>query len=277
MSGWGSILAAARAENKAFKQAWAASRASQRMLLSDILQKNAETEFGRQHGFGAINSFEEFRARVPIRTYDDLRPWFDRVIAGEPSVLTREPVIAFEETGGSRSGGKLIPYTASSLRGFRAAVLPWLADLAERRPAAFEGRAYVAISPVARQPRSIGEIPVGLPNEGAYLGPDLVAAFLHVLAVPPSVAELIDVDEWRFATLAHLLAAADLTIISVWSPTFMIALLDAIPHLAERVGEERFTMGTRECPPTRPARARSMLPWRDIPSTPSGCGPASTR
>lgn len=233
MSGWDLILAAARTENEAFKQAWAASRAAQQMLLSDVLQKNAQTEFGRQHGFGAINSFEEFRTRVPIRTYDDLRPWLDRVIAGEPSVLTREPVIAFEETGGSRSGGKLIPYTASSLRGFRAAVLPWLADLAERRPAAFEGRAYVAISPVARQPRSIGGIPVGLPNEGAYLGPDLVAAFLHVLAVPPSVAALTGVDEWRFATLAHLLAAADLTIISVWSPTFMTALLDAIPHLAE--------------------------------------------
>ena len=256
MSGWGSILAAARAENKAFKQAWAASRASQWMLLSDILQKNAQTEFGRQHGFGAITSFEEFRARVPIRTYDDLRPWLDRVIAGEPSVLTREPVIAFEETGGSRSGGKLIPYTASSLRGFRAAVLPWLADLAERRPAAFEGRAYVAISPVARQPRSIGGIPVGLPNEGAYLGTDLVAAFLHVLAVPPSVAELTDVDEWRFATLAHLLAAADLTIISVWSPTFMIALLDAIPHLAEALVRRIHDGGVGVS--ADPARAREV-------------------
>ena len=56
MSGWDSILAAARVENKAFKQAWAAPRASQRLMLSDILQINAGTEFGRQHGFGGRGS-----------------------------------------------------------------------------------------------------------------------------------------------------------------------------------------------------------------------------
>ena len=56
---------------------------------------------------------------------------------------------------------------------------------------------------------------------------------MDVLAVPPAVASLTDADEWRFATLAHLLASADLTIVSIWSPTFLISLLDAIPGLAE--------------------------------------------
>ena len=203
--------------------------------MRQILEANAGCEFGCAHGFEAIGSIEEFRSRVPIRTYEGLRPWLDRVADGETSVLTREPVIAFEETGGSTSGRKLIPYTSSSLLAFRAAVLPWLANLAERRPAAFAGRAYVAISPVARQPHSIGGVPVGVDTEGAYLGADLVPAFMKVLAVPPSVAGQTDIDEWRFATLAHLLAAADLTIISIWSPTFMIGLLDAIPRHAERL------------------------------------------
>ena len=63
--------------------------------------------------------------------------------------------------------------------------------------------------------------------------PILLPAFMKVLAVPPSVAGLTDIDEWRFATLAHLLAAPDLTIVSIWSPTFLIGLLDAVPALAE--------------------------------------------
>jgi len=256
VSGWDEILAAALAQRDVFDQACATPRASQWAMLRNILDANAASEFGRIHGFDSINSFEQFRSRVPIRTYEEFRPWLDRVSQGEAAVLTREPVIAWEETGGSRSDRKLIPYTSSSLLAFRAAVLPWLADLAERQPAAFAGRAYVAISAVGRQSRSIGGISVGLASEGAYLGADLVAAFASVLAVPPSVAGLVDIDEWRFATLVCLLAAPDLTIVSVWSPTFLIGLLDAMPGLAEplarTVRDGTFGM------PADPGRARDV-------------------
>ena len=181
-----------------------------------------------------IDSAERFRAQVPIRDYDALRPWIERAAAGESGLLTTEPVIAFEETGGSTSGRKLIPYTQTSLAAFRAAVLPWLFDLADERPETFDGRAYVALSPVARAPRvTAGGIPIGLPSEGAYLGADLAQAFAAVLAVPVEVAEVCDVDDWRLLTLRHLLAASDLTFISVWSPTFLIDLVEALPALAE--------------------------------------------
>jgi hypothetical protein len=256
VSGWDEILAAARVQRDVFDRACATPGVSQRALLRRILQTNAGTDFGRAHHFEAIGSVEEFRSRVPIRTYDEIRPWIDRVSQGEANVLTREPVIAFEETGGSRGGRKLIPYTSSSLLGFRAAVLPWLADLADRRPTAFAGKAYVAISPAARRPRSICGIPVGLASDGAYLGADLFAAFLSVLAVPPSVAGCLDVDEWRFATLAHLVASPGLTIVSVWSPTFLIGLLDAVPGLAEPLARA-VRNGAFEMPPD-PARAREV-------------------
>jgi hypothetical protein len=201
--------------------------------LRQILAANAGTHFGRTHGFADIRTIDDFRTRVPIRPYDALRPGLDRVAAGETDVLTSEPVVAFEETGGSTTGSKLVPYTASSLKAFRAAVLPWLADLAARRPGAFAGKAYVSVSPATRAPRMIGGIPVGMASEGAYLGADLVPAFLEIMAVPASVAHLSDVDEWRIATLISLVRCSDLTLISVWSPTFLIALLDALPPLAE--------------------------------------------
>lgn len=233
MSGWRVVLDAARAEHALFDRARATPRASQAALLAEILAANADTDFGRTHGFADIHTIDDFRARVPIRPYDALRPWLDRVAAGETGVLTSEAVIAFEETGGSTAGGKLVPYTASSLRAFRAAVLPWLADLAGRRPGAFAGEAYVSVSPATRAPRMVAGIPVGMASEGAYLGEDLVPAFLEVMAVPASVGHLSDVDDWRLATLTALARCPDLTLISVWSPTFLIALLDAMPRLAE--------------------------------------------
>jgi GH3 auxin-responsive promoter len=235
VSGWRAVLAAARAEHALFERARATPRASQEVLLAQIVAANSDTDFGRAHGFARIHSIDDFRARVPIRPYEGLRPWLDRVAAGETDVLTSEAVIAFEETGGSTAGGKLIPYTASSLEGFRAAVLPWLADLAGRRPGAFVGKAYVSVSPATRAPRVIGGIPVGMASEGAYLGEDLVPALLEIMAVPASVAHLSNVDEWRLATLTALVRCPDLTLISVWSPTFLVALLDALPRLAEPI------------------------------------------
>ena len=234
MSGWAAILGAARVEHEHFERACNDPSAAQIALLKRILADNADTEFGRAHGFARIDSTERFRAQLPIQDYDALRPWIERAAAGESGLLTTEPVIAFEETGGSTSGRKLVPYTQTSLAAFRAAVLPWLFDLADERPKTFDGRAYVALSPVARAPRvTVGGIPIGLPSEGAYLGADLAQAFAAVLAVPVEVAEVCDVDDWRLLTLRHLLAASDLTFISVWSPTFLINLVEALPALTE--------------------------------------------
>jgi hypothetical protein len=245
MSGWAPILAAARVERERFECACAEPRAAQAWLLREILADNTDCAFGRAHGFADIATVEAFRTSVPIRDYEGLRPWIERdaetaaVAPSYPnleearSILTTAPIVAFEETGGSTSARKLIPYTEAGLAAFRAAVLPWLGDLAHERPATFAGRAYVAISPVARAPRATaGGIPIGLVSEGAYLGDDLAEAFASVLAVPTEVAQVQDVDQWRFLTLRHLLAADDLTFISVWSPTFLIGLMKTLPALA---------------------------------------------
>jgi hypothetical protein len=235
VKGWDVILAAARPTRRDFTRACADPRTAQLRLLRKVIAANAETEFGREYCFHTISSLESFRSSVPIQTYDELRGRIDRIADGQSQILTHEPVIAFEATGGSTSGRKLIPYTASSLAAFRAAVLPWLAELAERRPRAIAGRAYVAVSPAARPCRRIGDVRVGLASEGAYLGADLVPAFASLLVTPQSLSSIADIDEWRFATLLHVLAAPDLSFISCWSPTFLMALLDAVQNLGERL------------------------------------------
>ena len=98
------------------------------------------------------------------------------------------------------------------------------------------GPAYVSISPVLRQPRRTAcGIPIGLASEAAYLGADLTAAFVSILAVPPSVAAASDVTAWQIATLTHLVEASDLSFVSVWSPTFFLELLEVLPGLSDKV------------------------------------------
>jgi len=108
--------------------------------------------------------------------------------------------------------------------------VPWLDTVVKTH--GITGRAYFSISPATRRPERIGDIPVGLPD-GAYLGDIAGAVLAEMTAVPFSVAAIDDVALWRSETIRHLAAARDLELISVWSPTFFLSLLDQVdnPHL----------------------------------------------
>jgi hypothetical protein len=193
--------------------------------LSTILARNAGTAYLAR--YGSPLTLEAFRDNVPVTTYEDLLPWLDRIRDGESDVLFAGRPVAFERTGGSTGGMKLIPYSAEGLRDFQRSLFPWLTQVVKTY--AINGRAYFSISPATRSPESIGGIPVGLPD-GAYLGDAGTALLGQMTAVPFDVASIADVDRWREETLRHLAAARDLELISIWSPTFLLALLD---HLDE--------------------------------------------
>jgi hypothetical protein len=232
---WNPILAAAHLEEANFRAAMKRPREAQGDLLERILVKNRNTEFGSRHAFRSISNLAQYRRQIPERQYEDFAPEIERIAQGESNVLTSERVIAFEETGGSEAGGKLIPYNEDALRGFGRAVLPWLAGLAKRCPGVSSGSAYVTLSPATRPPKeTIAGIPIGLASDAAYLGQELAPAFGALLAVPPSVGGIREVDRWQVETLKALVEAEDLAFVSLWSPTFLLALLASLPvHLEE--------------------------------------------
>lgn len=233
---WRALLDGAAPALEALRRAIRDPPGAQAALLRRIVAENADSAFGRRHGFARIDGVGRYRAALEPAPYDGFAPWIDRIAGGEPEVLTRAPVVAFEETGGSTSGRKLIPYTGASLESFRLAVLPWLAGLVQANPAVARGRAYVAISPATRpERRTRGGIAIGLESDSAYLGGDLASAFAAVLAVSPDSGRIGDVDAWRIATLAQLVAARDLSFVSVWSPTFLLDLVAALPAVVDRV------------------------------------------
>jgi len=179
------------------------------------------------YGFCHIRNPADFQMHVPVVTYEELTPWIERIAQGEQSILTAEPVVAFEETGGSIGGRKLIPYTIGGLAAFRCGLLPWLDDLFFHCNEIASGAFYWAISPACRTPSTTpGGVPIGLPNDAAYLGPEIGAAIIARLAVPPEAGTIADFDSWRDYTMRHLLACENLSMISVWSPTFLTELLE---------------------------------------------------
>ena len=61
--------------------------AVQETWRQNLVRGAQQTAFGRDHGFQDIKTYEDFKAAVPIRDYEGLRPYFDRLLTGESDVL----------------------------------------------------------------------------------------------------------------------------------------------------------------------------------------------
>lgn len=89
--------------------------AAQKKTFKQILGHAKNTAFGRDHGFTEIQSYEDFKKRVPIADYEELRPYIDRVVSGEPDVLWPGKPLYLAKTSGTTSGVKYIPISKESM------------------------------------------------------------------------------------------------------------------------------------------------------------------
>ena len=223
-------------EARAFGKATRSVAETQAAVLASIVRQNRDTEYGRAHHFCGIDGPHVYRQRAPLSRYEDYAASIGRIAEGHLGVLTRDRVELLEPTSGTTGGEKLIPYTASLRRQFQRAVATWVADLFRHRPSLRQGRAYWSISPAfGLCRRTSGGIRIGFDNDVDYLGPAGRWLLKRLLVVPAAVARLADIDQFRYCTLWHLLRAADLTLISVWSPTFLPTLLGPLETWHDRL------------------------------------------
>lgn len=87
---------------------------AQQNILKDLVGAAAHTAFGREHGFSTIGSYEDFKRKVPVRDYEGLKPYIDRVVDGEADVLWKGKPKYFAKTSGTTSGVKYIPISKES-------------------------------------------------------------------------------------------------------------------------------------------------------------------
>jgi hypothetical protein len=97
-------------------QKWAKNPvATQQKVFKQLITSAKDTAFGKDHNFAEIQSHSDFIKQVPIRDYEDLRSYVDRVVAGESDVLWKGKPIYFAKTSGTTSGAKYIPLTKESM------------------------------------------------------------------------------------------------------------------------------------------------------------------
>lgn len=112
----GDYLATVERHRQQLLEALGEAADSQRRVREEAVRANADTEFGRAHGFAAVRSLDDFRAAVPIAAYADYAPWIERAAAGSSGVLTAEDPMLYFTSSGSTGPPKKIPITMTFAR-----------------------------------------------------------------------------------------------------------------------------------------------------------------
>jgi hypothetical protein len=236
---WHRLAAIAnRPAYRSFRRAVSDPQRAQRERLGRLLRRAVRCEVGRH--LDPAWDFEQYAQRVPLSRYEDTGPLVARQREHpELSVMSRR-CDRFVPTSGSTSRRKWIPYSAAFRAELDAAAGAWLADLGRRFPAVLSGRHYWSLSWLPEDLRGTKDS-----NDDLEILPAWKRFFLaRMMAVPPDVQQLPTSEECLRATLVHLASTEDLTLISVWSPTFLLRLLDRLASERQAIAD-RLPRGSR--------------------------------
>lgn len=235
----------------------------QRAKLAGLLAAVARARGGR-FAHAATLSWEAFGRNLPVTGWHDWNILVEEQRRSGVASLVDSPVLRHQPTSGSTSAIKPVPYTQRFLDELDAAIAPWLGDLYARYPAIRGGRHYWSVSwlPTALREQHRADL-----NDDMQLlaaGKRWLAAATQ--AVPQATALAETSDDSLFATLAYLAADDRLGMLSIWSPTFGLGLLDRLSAwrepLAATLAEGRWQgdgdrFAGMRCP--RSPRAASLL------------------
>ncbi|HZF64041.1 MAG TPA: GH3 auxin-responsive promoter family protein [Chitinophagaceae bacterium] len=117
---------------KGIKKSMQTALQDQEGILKKIVNSAAQTEFGKEHNFSSISTYNEYKEHVPIRDYEQLKPYIDKIKEGKHNILWKGKPIYFAKTSGTTSGVKYIPISKDSIsnhiNGARNALLCYIAE-----------------------------------------------------------------------------------------------------------------------------------------------------
>jgi acyl-CoA synthetase (AMP-forming)/AMP-acid ligase II len=89
---------------------------TQENLFKGLIKKAKKTQFGKDHHFDKIRTHADFVKQIPVRDYEELKPYIEKVVRGDHDILWPKKPIYFAKTSGTTSGVKYIPITEESIK-----------------------------------------------------------------------------------------------------------------------------------------------------------------
>ena len=206
----------------------------QQAIFRDLIKSAAKTEFGREHGFSEIQSYEDFVKRVPIRDYEQFKPYIERIKAGKQNVLWKGLPIYFAKTSGTTSGVKYIPITKDSISNhINTARNALLCYMAETGNTAFSNGKLIFLSGSPELER-IGNIPTG---RLSGIVNHHVPSYLRANQLPSYETNCIEEWEEKLDKIVEETVKQNMTLISGIPPWMQMYFDRLVEKSGKKVGE----------------------------------------
>lgn len=202
---------------------------AQKRFLERLLARNAQTAFGREHGFAEIRNVKEYAERVPVRDYEGFRSYVKLLTRGERSVLTVDDPFMFTTTSGTTGEPKLLPVTRPWKSQMASLMRVWVHWAALDHPGMLDGSGLSIVSPAVEGHTSSG-MPIGAVSGLTYRRVPWVVRRNY--AIPYEVSHIADYED-RYLVSMRLAMARDVTVVAAPNPSTLIRLAEVARRSAE--------------------------------------------
>jgi hypothetical protein len=198
--------------------------AAQDEVLAELLAAHRGTAFGRDHGFEKIRNYADFISAVPVRSYDALKPYADRVFAGEFDALLPpgQRALMFSQTSGTTGQPKHIPVTSRFLAEMRRGWNIFGARALADHPEAWL-RPLMTINSSMHESASPAGVPCGAIS--GLLAATQKGIVRRMYVAPLRAAEVAD-PLAKYYTILRCGVGRDVSIITTANPSSTIKLIE---------------------------------------------------
>ena len=196
-------------------------------VLKRLTTKAKHTEWGQEHGFAALHSYENFASSSPVNTYEDLKQAIDRMRQGEKDILWPGQVRWYAKSSGTTNDkSKFIPVSKDGLRdthyaGGRDAVAWYLGNNPQSR--IFDGKALIlggSHAPNYNQKNSlVGDLSAILIEN--------INPLVNLVRVPKKETALLSDFELKRDRIAHEAVRENVTNLS-GVPSWMLSVMNRV-------------------------------------------------
>lgn len=234
----------------------------QERVLLNLIKSNTQSDFGRDHRFERIRTSEDFRNAVPIREFEAIRPYVEKVMQGREQALfgPRHRVLMLAMTSGSTDKPKYIPLTRQFVREYRRGWNAFGGKALLDHPRAFMRPILQVTSPL-----DVERSPCGLPcgSISGLLAREQPGIVRRYYAAPPEIAQITDAES-RYYAIMRFAVPRDVGWIVTASPATPLTLARTAAKHADRLIRDIHD-GTLHPPDILPRQTAAVLKSRLAP------------